>query len=81
VVLYLRHWTNTCTIKNVFEALAEAIEGLEAPAGGDELAGLIALGDRLDAVITAAVGEFDRSGGWELEGDESMRRTAPHGGE
>ena len=64
--------------QGVFEALAEAIEGLEAPVGGDDLAGLIALGDRLDAAIAEAVGEFDRRGGWELEGDTSMTAWLRH---
>jgi Domain of unknown function (DUF222)/HNH endonuclease len=56
----------------MFEQLGEVIEGLDIPVDGDGLAALLALRDRLDARISAAVATYDRAGLWELDGATSM---------
>ena len=56
----------------MFEALAEAVDGVEIPAYGEAIAEAIAIRERLDAAISEAVGRFDADGGWELEGATSM---------
>ena len=56
----------------MFEQLGEVIEGLDIPLDGDALAALLALRDRLDARISAAVAAHDRVGLWELDGATSM---------
>lgn len=56
----------------MFEALEREVEGLEVPVDGPLLVELLALRDRLDARVTAAVGEYDASGLWEVEGFTSM---------
>lgn len=56
----------------VFERLAEEIEALSVPAEGAAIAAAVALRDRLDAKITAAVGAFDAGGEWDLDGATSM---------
>jgi hypothetical protein len=56
----------------VFDELHAAIEELEAPVDERALAELIALRDRLDARITAAVGEFDSAELWDVDGSTSM---------
>jgi hypothetical protein len=62
----------------MFEALAEAVEHLEIPAWGDALAEAMAIRDRLDAAICAAVGVFDAERGWEVEGATSMTAWLRH---
>jgi hypothetical protein len=52
--------------------LTDAIEGLMIPADGAAIAQAIALRDRLDARITAAVGEFDAAKLWDLDAATSM---------
>lgn len=56
----------------VFEELGAAIEGLEVPAEGEAIAEVLALRDRLEAKIAEAVGTFDVSAGWDLDGATSM---------
>jgi hypothetical protein len=53
-------------------ALAEAIEELDIPVDGVELVRALALRDRLDARITAAVGVFDSLQLWDIDGATSM---------
>jgi uncharacterized protein DUF222/HNH endonuclease len=47
------------------EALAEAIDGLDVALDGDGLASVLALRDRLEAKICAAVGAFDDTNEWD----------------
>ncbi|MGH7350688.1 MAG: hypothetical protein ACREI6_11770, partial [Candidatus Rokuibacteriota bacterium] len=56
----------------MFEALETDIVGLDIPAGGDALAAVIALHDRLGARINDAVADHDRNGLWECDGATSM---------
>ncbi len=56
----------------MFDELAGAVGGLEIPLHGDALAAVLRLWDQLGARIAIAVDEFDRSGGWEIEGATSM---------
>jgi uncharacterized protein DUF222 len=55
----------------VFERLGQAIEELEVLADADSLAEGFALLDRLAAKLSVAMGEFDASCAWELEGATS----------
>ncbi len=59
-------------IEQVFDALHTAIEALEVPVDERALVELVALRDRLDARVTAAVGEFDAAELWDLDGSTSM---------
>jgi hypothetical protein len=52
--------------------LATAIDSLDIPVGGDALAAALALRDRLDARLAAAVEAFDRAGLWDGEGVTSV---------
>jgi hypothetical protein len=54
------------------EELAKAIERLDIPLDREALVEVLALRDRLDARTVAAVGEFDASGLWDVEGATSM---------
>jgi hypothetical protein len=54
------------------EHLAEAIEKLDIPLDRGALVEVIALRDRLDARIAAAVGEFDSHALWDVDGATSM---------
>ncbi|MGH9112972.1 MAG: DUF222 domain-containing protein, partial [Acidimicrobiales bacterium] len=56
----------------MFEELETVIVGLDIPAGGDALATVIALRDRLDARINDAVADHDRTNLWECDGATSM---------
>ena len=49
-----------------------AVDELEVPADGRALTEVLGLLDRLAAKVTAAVGEFDRAGLWDLDGATSM---------
>ncbi|MDP8992154.1 MAG: HNH endonuclease [Actinomycetota bacterium] len=62
----------------MFDTLEAAIEDLELPLSGEDLLELIALADRLAAKVSAAVGRFDRAGGWELDGATSMTAWLRH---
>jgi hypothetical protein len=53
-------------------ALRTAVNSLDVPVDGDILVELLAMRDALEARVTAAVSEFDRSGMWELEGCSNM---------
>lgn len=55
----------------VFDGLAAAIDEVEVPPAGDALVVVLALLDRLTAKVSEAVGEYDASGGWELDGATS----------
>lgn len=65
----------------MFDALRGEVERLDVPVDGDAIAELFAIRDRLDAKLSAAVGEFDRAGLYDLEGRTSMtawlRSNAP----
>ena len=52
--------------------LAEAIEKLRIPLDGASLAQVLALRDRLDALIAEAVGEFDAAQLWDIDSATSM---------
>lgn len=52
----------------MFDALRDAVDGLQIPVDGDAISELYAIRDRLDAKLNAAVGEFDRAGLYDLEG-------------
>lgn len=54
------------------EELAKAVENLDIPVDGAALVQALALRDRLDACITAAVGTFDAAGLWDLDAATSM---------
>jgi hypothetical protein len=56
----------------MFGTLEAAIEELNSPLDGTELARLIALADRLAARISAAAGDDDHTRGWEADGATSM---------
>ncbi|HEY2331744.1 MAG TPA: DUF222 domain-containing protein, partial [Acidimicrobiales bacterium] len=56
----------------MFDELAGAVGGLEIPSHGDALAAVVRLWDQLGARIATAVDDFDRSGGWEIEGATSI---------
>ena len=56
----------------MFATLVEVIDGLEIPADGMAIAEALALRDRLDARIAAAIGAFDRAGLWDVDGATSM---------
>lgn len=63
----------------VFERLAEAVAELEVPMHGDALAEVLAIVDRLNAKVSAAIGEYDASGQWEIEGPRPRRRGCGSG--
>jgi hypothetical protein len=56
----------------MFDELAGAVGGLEIPLYGDALAAVLRIADQLNARIAAAVDDFDRTGGWEIEGATSI---------
>ena len=56
----------------MFDALREEVERLDIPVDGDVIAELFAIRDRLDAKLSAAVGEFDSAGLYDLEGRMTM---------
>ena len=56
----------------MFDALREEVERLDIPVDGDAIGELFAIRDRLDAKLSAAVGEFDRAGLYDLEGRTTM---------
>ncbi len=56
----------------MIERLAAAIEEVRIAAVGGELREVLRLRDLLDARIAEAIGEFDASGLWELDGATSM---------
>ena len=56
----------------MFASLADAIDGFSAPSSNQDLADAFALFDLLRAKLSAAVGQFDRDGSWELDGATSM---------
>lgn len=56
----------------MFPLLATAIDSLDIPVGGDALAAALALRDRLDARLAAAVEAFDQAGLWDGEGATSV---------
>ena len=51
----------------MFEGLATEIERLPIPPCGEAITEALALQDRLQAKITAAVSDFDRAGLWDLD--------------
>ncbi len=53
-------------------AVAESIRALELPADGESIAGALAAMDELAAKVCAAVGEFDRLGGWDVDAATSL---------
>ena len=57
----------------MFDGLAQEVEMLDIPMDGSALARVIALADRLQARITAAIGEFDAACLWDVVGEGSMR--------
>lgn len=56
----------------MFDSLADAIQQLEVPVDERAMRTVVALRDRLDAKVTAAIGEFDQAGLWDLTGAASM---------
>src|ERR1700759_1730515 len=56
----------------MFEELAGAVGGLEIPLHGDALAAVLRIANQLNARIASAVDDFDRAGGWEIEGGTSI---------
>lgn len=74
-------FSHACMLTTVLEVLVEAIEELDIPPGGAALAEVLALRDRLEAKVSAAVAAFDASGEW--AGDGAVSTTAwlrHHGG-
>ncbi len=62
----------------VLEALAEAVEELDIPAGGDALAEAFALFDRLEAKLSQAVGAFDAGDGYLADGAVTAKAWLRH---
>ena len=58
---------------SMFDGLAREVDTLDIPLDGSALAEVAAVIDRLQARFSAAVGEFDALGMWELDGEGSMR--------
>ena len=56
----------------MFDGLRDEVERLHIPIDGDAIGELFAIRDRLDAKLSAAVGEFDRAGLYDLEGRTTM---------
>ena len=56
----------------MFEGLATEIERLSIPPCGEAITEALALQDRLQANITAAVSDFDRAGLWDLDSTTSL---------
>ncbi|HET6952078.1 MAG TPA: DUF222 domain-containing protein [Acidimicrobiales bacterium] len=56
----------------MFEALATAVDEIDIGADPDALAAVLALRDRLDARISAAVAAVDAAALWEIDGATSM---------
>ncbi|HVM13277.1 MAG TPA: DUF222 domain-containing protein [Egibacteraceae bacterium] len=56
----------------MLEDLAVAIDDLDVPTDRESLVEAIALRDRLDARIAAAVGEFETNGWWAVDASASM---------
>ncbi|MEA2972886.1 MAG: hypothetical protein QOG82_1344 [Actinomycetota bacterium] len=56
----------------MLEDLAKAIEKLRLPLDGTALTQVLALRDRLDALIAEAVGEFDAAQLWDIDSATSM---------
>lgn len=57
---------------DVLESLATVIDDLRVPCDGAGLVQVLALRDRLDARIAAAVGEFDTARLWDVDASTSM---------
>ena len=60
-------------VEHMFEQLREAVDELSVPVDGRALQQVLGLVDRLMAKVASAVGEFDRSALWEIDGATSMR--------
>ena len=56
----------------MFDALRDAIQGLEVPVHDAALLDLVRLRDRLDARVAEAVGDYDASQLWGFDGSASM---------
>src|SRR3954463_10243806 len=62
----------------MFETLARAIDELQIPADGVALAAAFRLLDRLQAKVSAAVGEFDAAEEWNLDAATSTTAWLRH---
>ena len=62
----------------MFEDLEAAIEELEVPLDGAAVIEVLELADRLSAKVSAALGEFDDAGLWELDAATSMTAWLRH---
>lgn len=62
----------------MLQVLAEVVESLEVPGDGDALVEVLSLLDRLSAKVSEAVGEFDRSDRWALDGAVSCTAWLRH---
>ncbi|MGI8662344.1 MAG: DUF222 domain-containing protein [Acidimicrobiales bacterium] len=60
-------------MRGVIAGLREAIENATIAPDSDELTEVLALCDLLDARVSAALGEFDSAGLWDLDGRVSLR--------
>ncbi len=72
VQIDLQTASNVCTIEDVLEDLAGAVERLDIAVDGSELVEALAARDRLDAKIAEAVGAFDAAKLWKLDSATSM---------
>jgi hypothetical protein len=52
--------------------LAEAVDEVDIPIDGDVIAEALALRDRLDSAVAAALSAFDEAKLWELDGARSL---------
>jgi hypothetical protein len=64
----------------MFDTLALAIDGLRVPSEPDELAEVLTLADRLQAIVVAGVGQVDAGGRWADQGASSMTAWLRHHG-
>lgn len=64
--------------EGVLRKLVEAVEEVQIPVCGDDIAEVISLIDRLSAKVTEAVGAFDKAGIWDIEGATSMTAWLRH---
>ena len=64
----------------MFAELAEVVDTLDITAGPHALTHLMAITDRLNARVSAAVGELDASGGYGLDGSISTQAWLTHHG-
>lgn len=62
----------------MFDALDAALDDLGPCSGPEALVGLLRRRDRLDAVVARAVGEFDASEAWGLDGSVSAAAWLRH---